>query len=212
MVQVEHELQFSLRVEPRLARAGDGLGLFARHAQRGTGRARGDLLRRVPAVEDGAADRAEVAQSLRVGTACHSSAPRPWLHQCRASGKRDRYACTIASQSEFLAPAACEGEYLLHETVDGSPTSSTTTYPGDGNTYPGVTIDFNTTDTTADYDNMYDLFTIVVHKSSANYFEIKTIAYYGQAEPNPYSARTRGFPRRLALEEKASSYTPFNLT
>ena len=64
----------------------------------------------------------------------------------------------------------------------------------------------------ADYDNMYDLFTIVVHKSSANYFEIKTIAYYGQAEPNPYSARTRGFPRRLALEEKASSYTPFNLT
>ena len=37
----------------------------------GTGRARGDLLRRVLAVEDGAADCAEIAQSLRVRAACH---------------------------------------------------------------------------------------------------------------------------------------------
>ena len=118
MVQIEHELQFSLRVEPRLARAGDGLGLFARHAQRGAGRARGDLLRRVLAVEDGAADGAEVAQRcgwvqlaivlLRL-LGCTNAGP---------AANSDRYVCTIASQNLVFGTGCLQASVLLDARTD----------------------------------------------------------------------------------------------
>ena len=84
---------------------GDGLGLFARHAQRGTGRARGDLLRRVPAVEDGAADGAEVAEALRVECMLPFRAPSALRHRRWSENPRAALYRTVIAQAASKTPS-----------------------------------------------------------------------------------------------------------